>query len=62
MSYGEHSHWSNTGRVGDLMSEVGFILDFTFILYLHSFNEFIIHITAKLLTFIQYTIFESLRH
>ena len=22
MSYGEHSHWSNTGRVGDLMAEV----------------------------------------
>lgn len=22
MSYGEHSHWSNTGRVGDLMNEV----------------------------------------
>ena len=22
MSYGEHSHWSSTGRVGDLMSEV----------------------------------------
>ena len=22
MSYGEHSHWSNTGRVGDMMAEV----------------------------------------
>ncbi len=22
MSYGEHSHWSNTGRVGELMGEV----------------------------------------
>ena len=22
MSYGEYSHWSNTGRVGDLMHEV----------------------------------------
>jgi tripeptidyl-peptidase-2 len=22
MSYGEHSHWSNTGRIGDLMHEV----------------------------------------
>lgn len=22
MSYGEHSHWSSTGRIGDLMNEV----------------------------------------
>ena len=22
MSYGEHSHWSNTGHIGDLMGEV----------------------------------------
>ena len=22
MSYGEHSHWCNTGRIGDLMQEV----------------------------------------
>jgi hypothetical protein len=22
MSYGEHAHWSNSGRIGDLMSEV----------------------------------------
>lgn len=22
MSYGEHSHWSNTGRLGELMAEV----------------------------------------
>lgn len=22
MSYGEHAHWSNTGRIGDIMSEV----------------------------------------
>ena len=22
MSYGEHTHWSTTGRIGDLMNEV----------------------------------------
>jgi tripeptidyl-peptidase-2 len=22
MSYGEHAHWSSSGRIGDLMSEV----------------------------------------
>jgi len=25
MSYGEHAHWSNSGRIGDLMSEVLFL-------------------------------------
>jgi len=28
MSFEEHSHWSNTGRIGDLMHEVIFIQSF----------------------------------